>query len=96
MRLTEDHFWIAGATAVLFMLGASKAVSHSWYDPWCCNDSDCRPVEPDEVRALTDGYHYREWVIPYPQARVSADTGYHACEYPKGTIRCFYAPPGGV
>lgn len=92
MKLDAADFWIAGSTAIFLMIGASHAVGHSFYDPWCCNDSDCRPIDADEVTSRPDGYHYRQWVIPYAEARMSADSGYHACEYPKGTMRCFYAP----
>lgn len=81
---------------LLLVLIAGQAAAHSWYDPWCCNGEDCKPVEdPSEVRALPDGYHFRQWVIPYKDAKVSGDSGYHWCELPKGTMRCFYAPPGG-
>ena len=92
MRLDPHDFWIAGATAVCLMLGAQYARAHSWYDPWCCNTSDCQPINADEVSEREDGYHYRQWVMPYKEARVSLDSGFHACEYPKGTMRCFYAP----
>ena len=70
----------------------AETLSHSFYDPWCCNTSDCQPINADEVSEREDGYHYRQWVIPYKDARVSLDSGFHACEYPKGTMRCFYAP----
>lgn len=94
MSREPEIFWLIGATAVFIMAGATIARGHSWYDPWCCNDSDCRQIDAEEVRIMADGYHYRQWVIPYKDARVSVDRDYHACEFPKGTMRCFYAPAG--
>ena len=96
MKLDAEVFWLAASFLVALMAGASVARGHSWYDPWCCNENDCRQIDPDEVSARPDGYHYKQWVIPYKDARVSADRDYHACEYPKGQMRCFYAPVGGV
>lgn len=75
------------------------ASAHSWYDPWCCSGDpitgDCKPIAAGEVTERPDGYHFREFVIPYAQARVSVDRDFHWCEFPKGTLRCFYAPHGG-
>ena len=96
MRLDPHDFWIAGATAVCLMLGVQYARAHSWFDPWCCNGDDCKPIDANEVREMPDGYHYREWVITYKDARVSLDREFYACEYPKGTMRCFYAPIKGM
>ena len=80
------------------LLLAGPAMAHSWYDADCCSGTDCAPLEPDEVKALADGYHFRGFVLPYrdPRIRVSKDPDYHWCENPKGYVRCFYAPPGGT
>jgi len=74
------------------------ALSHSWYDPWCCNDRDCHPVDKELVTARPDGYHVQGYdrVVPYSEARPSGDADFHICEIPTGHIRCFYAPPDGV
>lgn len=81
--------------ALALVLAASSALGHSWYDPWCCNNQDCRAVHPDEVKAMPDGYHYQQWVMPYSQARPSGDKDFHVCVM-FGQLRCLYAPPGGV
>lgn len=92
--MTARGILLAGIVAIF---ATTAAIAHSWYDPWCCNENDCQPIkDPNEVQALADGYHFRGWVMPYAKARVSADGDYHFCEYPKGELRCFYAPPGGV
>ena len=74
------------------------ALAHEWYDPWCCNGQDCRPIDAERVTARPDGYHVEGYdrVVPYSEARPSGDTDYHVCEIPAGHIRCFYVPPGGV
>lgn len=92
MKRDPETFWLVASFFVAVMAGASAAKGHSWYDPWCCNTSDCTPINADEVEERSDGYHYRQWVVPYAEARVSVDKQFHACEYPKGTMRCFYAP----
>jgi hypothetical protein len=79
---------------------ACKARSHSWYDPFCCNTTDCRPVDPSTVTEGPDGYRVvlsdRAVLVPYGDSRIrdSLDGDYHVCELPKGTVRCFYRPPG--
>lgn len=82
---------------LLLIMSIGLAFAHSWYDPWCCNDQDCKKLAPEEVTIKEDGFHYKHWVIPFDseQVRISQDWSYHACEYPTGTIRCFYVPPGG-
>jgi hypothetical protein len=75
-----------------------KAYSHSWYDPWCCNNTDCAPLKPEEITVNDKGYTIKgEFFIPHGDERIrlSRDWDYHFCEYPKGEARCFYVPPGG-
>lgn len=85
--------------AALMMLACVPASGHSWYDPWCCNGDDCKAISPDDVVAGPKGFTVQgKWFVPYgdPSIRQSQDRDYHACEYPKGTLRCFYTPGGGV
>lgn len=91
-----DAIWLAASFVVAIMAGASAARSHSWLDPWCCNENDCKPINASEVQEKPDGYHYRQWVIAYKDARISLDRDFYACEYPAGTMRCFYAPVKGM
>jgi len=83
---------------LLFVCTTIPALGHSWYESWCCNGQDCRPIEAERVTARPDGYHVEGYdrVVPYSEARPSGDKDYHVCEIPAGHIRCFYAPPGGV
>jgi hypothetical protein len=92
------------ATAVLlgvyFLTSVAKA--HEFYDPWCCNETDCAPYH-GEVVTRPDGYWIPEFqtLVPYDKARITPwhdENQYHLCEFPKGsgTVRCFYAKPGGV
>lgn len=75
---------------------------HSWYDPYCCNDRDCRPVADGSVRPTTGGWFVQETgeTVPYSQARESQDGRFHVCIWPPGAkipkVRCLYVPPGGV
>ena len=83
---------------VTFIIGTVVANAHSWYDPWCCNNQDCKKLEPHEMRVTSEGYHIKnEFFIPHgdERIRVSQDWDYHFCEYPTGEARCFYVPPGG-
>lgn len=86
---------LAGA----LMLACIPAFGHSWYDPYCCNSSDCKPISPDDVLAGPDGYTVLgKYKVPYLDKSIkpSQDADYHACEFPAGTLRCFYVPGGGV
>lgn len=77
------------------VLAGAIVLAHYFYDPWCCDNEDCRPIAAEEVQTKADGYHVLGRVVPYAEARVSGDADYHVCIY-KGELRCFYAPPGGV
>lgn len=87
--------------ALLFfsvLFGYNIAYGHSWYDPWCCNNTDCAPLKPEEIAVNSEGYIIKgEFFIPHgdDRIRLSRDFDYHFCEYPKGEARCFYVPPGG-
>lgn len=95
------------ALAVLLMVAAwSVARAHSWYDKSCCDDRDCERLAPEKVRVTPQGYVTPDGeLVPFGEARVSADGDYHWCKYQKDSTRvihpyrekkCFYAPPGGM
>ena len=42
--------------AALALLIAAPADAHSWYDPYCCNADDCRPIPEDAVEATPGGW----------------------------------------
>lgn len=88
----------------------SAVSAHEWYDPWCCNGGDCSPVHEQTARVSRHGYAVTlcpgdhplvvdsciSKTFTFQEARPSADGRFHACIYPAGQIRCFYAPQGGV
>jgi hypothetical protein len=85
--------------AVALCLAGTPAGAHSWYDPYCCNDNDCQPLKPADVVEGRNGYTIKgEFFIPYRDKSIkpSQDPDFHWCEYPKGVVRCFYVPGGGV
>jgi hypothetical protein len=96
---------VLAVCAVLFLFGVTLSLAHTadkgWdYDTWCCNTVDCRQLADDDVTERGGGWYVKSMdvVVPYdhPQRRISGDEHYHLCELPKGTVRCFYVPPGGA
>ena len=91
------------------LLCASPALSHSFFDPWCCNGKDCQPVPEGAVRAVNGGWsvrldpgqhsmvtkHFRAFV-PHGETKPSEDGEFYVCVYPQDTMRCLYVPQGGV
>lgn len=89
----------------LISLGIGLAHAHKaptgWsYDPFCCNLNDCRQLSDGDVEETDGGWVIKSMgvTVPYKhnELRISGDNHYHVCELPKGTVRCFYVPPGGV
>lgn len=84
-------------TVFLFslFLFSSYAFAHSWYDPECCNDKDCVPVEKIEKIAGVNGDYWYFIRTPgvinklFPvrvtrediqnKSRFSQDQKYHIC-----------------
>lgn len=94
--------------ALAFIVLPSLASAHSWYDAMCCNTNDCAPVAATTFRPVEGGWlvtlHPGDHplvtrpisrLVPYSEARESQDDGFHACVYPRHTIRCVYVPPMG-
>lgn len=98
MRL--DTLIVSALLTLLMSVVASPVFAHSWYDPACCSDRDCRPVASGEVLLQANGWH----VIPTgelilfddPRIRQSRDPLMHICTTVAGTIvtRCLYVPLG--
>lgn len=90
-------YQVAGRAVLILALLIGPVLSHSFYDPYCCNGTDCSPISDDRVQVVSTGYlidgkHH----VPLKEARRSQDGDYHACFYPTPDIlRCFYAPPMG-
>jgi hypothetical protein len=76
-------------------------MAHEFYDPWCCDGRDCAPYT-GVVETTPEGFFIPEFnhLVPYNKARYDMPgddpNEFHLCEYPKGTVRCFYVRPGGV
>lgn len=88
---------------LLAVLGVLLLCGHSWYDPYCCNDKDCSPIDSATVRVVAKGYMVKlgaaEIFVPHDQTRPSGDDKFHVCLVPTEDglmVRCFYAPPMGV
>jgi hypothetical protein len=77
---------------------------------WCCNSTDCKMIEAQNVKVTPQGYQVTvllqsnlphrpmqmevERFIPHSEAAVSGDQDYWICLRPDGTQRCFFFPPG--
>lgn len=68
------------------------AHAHSWYDPYCCNDKDCHPVEDEDLEELPGG----EWkhlptgkVFSKDKVKPTQDRKQHVCIW-NGQPRCIY------
>lgn len=88
-----------GLVLILLAIALHAAKGHSWYEAECCNTSDCRPAQPDEVRELADGYHVWGTVVPYgdKRIRVSVDNDFHVCGFQRSRfVRCIYVPGRGT
>jgi hypothetical protein len=92
-------FVIVGVLALFFYPLWAKA--HEFYDPWCCNETDCAPYA-GEVQITPEGFFIPEFnhLVPFNKAKYDMPgddpNEFHLCEYPKGVVRCFYVRPGGV
>lgn len=67
------------ALAAMLLLGTAAALAHSWYDPQCCSERDCRPVPCDEISDQADGYHWDGLVFERSKAKPSQDKRCHVC-----------------
>lgn len=67
---------------------------HHWYDPWCCNDKDCRPVPCEELIEQKDGsYKYQNYTIDKSKVKPTQDNQCHVCIFNE-TGRCAYIQYG--
>lgn len=88
---------VFGACA-LFLLSASAAFAHSFYEPACCSDRDCAPVADGVVVEKADGVHVKGWDVlsrTDPRLRWSRDDQDHVCQQP-GKLLCVYRKPNGM
>ena len=58
---------------------ATFILIHSWYEPACCNDADCSPINCKDVHVVQGGFQFYALFFPINQVKVSQDQGCHAC-----------------
>jgi hypothetical protein len=91
---------LAALGLCLLALGwASPTQGHNGYDPWCCNERDCKPYPHAQVQRVPGG-----WSVvtePGQEARFFAESGFrgdldgqtHLCIF-QGQNRCIYIGQG--
>jgi hypothetical protein len=82
-----------------WLLSAAPATAHRWYPAWCCNENDCRELDPDKGETVVeapDGWHLWDGrVFARGSERLSPDGKFHLCEEATTkAIICLFAPPG--
>lgn len=92
------------AITLALLTAALPAQAHSFYDAGCCDTTDCHPQQLGEFVKLTkagwqvdvpaQGIHE---IVAFDDNRLrdtpmDAETPFHICIYPAGTLRCFYRP----
>lgn len=83
--------------AALISLISSAASSHSWYDPDCCSDRDCRPVDADDMAEIGGGcWKYLPTGATFCGNRVrpSKDKHWHVCISNNNVPYCAYIQMG--
>jgi len=90
---------------ILVLLTSAPAFSHSFYDPVCCSNKDCKPIPVGDVKATPAGWQIvlTGEVLEYGSWRVkdSPDGKFHRCAMSadfsaKGHTLCLYVPPAGA
>lgn len=82
----------------LSLIIAAQAHAHSWYEPQCCSDRDCREVDDGFVVEKADGVHVQGWGVlsaTDPRLRWSRDDRDHVCQEPTKLL-CVYRKPNGM
>lgn len=82
-------------TAFSVAMGATVASAHGWYDPMCCSDKDCHPINScEELVEQKDGtVKWGEYTFTKDKEKPSHDSKCHVCIY-NGTPLCFYTLQG--
>lgn len=110
----SDWIKIILALAALVWLAVSHklARAHEWYEPYCCDERDCRPAEVGEVVERDGGYYVTssDQHFAYDDNAVrhmAPDGRFHVCQFlsssgyfsqspPETVTRCLYVPPAGM
>lgn len=91
------------ALVTIAMLGffiMTNAWGHSWYDPECCSDTDCRPVAVEDVIETETGWRHLPTGTEFTKKMVkpSRDGRFHVCignhSWDLGKPYCIYILQG--
>lgn len=91
--MKTDLWYLAGecvGAALCLAVLATAALSHEWYDPVCCNERDCRPIDSSQVQLTPDGwvvtFDGQKQLVPYGKQHPekSPDGQYHICTMTPG------------
>lgn len=115
----KPPFWPIGLVLILVLVLYGISHAHSdrnpdnglvqEYDPICCDERDCSPIDPSRVQLVADGWLLDgKWLVPWGKQIPSTDGRWHACittsdndadqwlpHDGKGRL-CLYVPPQGV
>lgn len=110
--MTKPARVILASLIALALLSLCMVVvqAHSFYDGWCCQNSDCAPIPSKAVRAIPGGVQItlgpgdhplvtrvHVFQIPQSEIRKSQDDNWHVCLFPsEDHLRCVYMPPMGM
>lgn len=91
--------WLGIFAAVwLLCTWSDRAFSHSWYDPECCSDRDCHPVDSRELAEAADGtWIYLPTGARFERSKIrpSRDARFHICVLEStGASLCLYVIQG--
>ena len=102
IQVGELVFWLFIVALVTFGVWIGVANAHSWYDPVCCNDRDCSPVDYNEIQEHGDGsitFRHCNFKANDTRIRWSHDGEWHVCIGPNGPENnatgycyCIYKP----
>lgn len=88
----ELSWWLLAAAVGIMVIMATPVRAHSWYDPACCSEHDCAPLDATP-RPAPGGYTALGHFFPKEMLRPSRDNRWHAC-IRGGRPLCLYAPMG--
>ena len=104
-RRTPPPAPVAAVALLAALCVPERAGAHDWYPVACCDQRDCRPAEPGEMRQTPEGWLHvpTGTLVPHDRYRDSPDGRIHVCTYPDGSLRgmrfrsgaCLWIPDGG-
>lgn len=85
--------------AILFVTsstGLAHEAPSGWkYDPVCCNETDCGPLDASRIKEVENDFLIDgKWTVRRADAKLSPDGIYHACfPWKDRGPNCFWYPP---